>query len=376
MLPGGETAGVRAKAARGATRSRSAGGWSADLRRPAARRAPAPLRLPARAGRGAGELGRPEGHPARAGQRHLAVHVEDHPLDYASFEGEIPAGQYGAGTVEIWDRGTYELFEEKPDGGLTVRLAGERLQGTWTLVPAKLDGDEKNWLLLRKQDEAAPARRRAATTSPCSPRWRRRRRRAEVAVRVKWDGYRALAYVAAETCADEQARQRPHRRFASVARCPRARRAHARLRPRRRGLCARRAGALELQRHAAGLGPARLLRFDVLEIDGEPVADLPLREPGSASRAARPAADTSGSRRSSRTERRSTRGAGAGPRGIVAKKADSRYQPGRRTRDWLKVKTHLEQEFVVAGYEGEGRRAGRLGSLVLGVMRGRGRLCG
>src|SRR5215210_111209 len=101
----------------------------------------------------------PKGIPLEPGQRALAVHVEDHPLDYAAFEGEIPKGNYGAGTVEIWDSGTYELVEEKPDGGLTVRLHGERLEGTWTLVPAKLDGDPKNWLLIRKADrpdEAAP----------------------------------------------------------------------------------------------------------------------------------------------------------------------------------------------------------------------------
>ena len=76
----------------------------------------------------------PKGLPFRAGERHLAVHVEDHPLDYGSFEGEIPKGEYGAGTVEIWDRGTYELLEEKRDGGLTFRLDGERARGVWTLV--------------------------------------------------------------------------------------------------------------------------------------------------------------------------------------------------------------------------------------------------
>ena len=75
--------------------------------------------------------------PLEPGQRVLAVHVEDHPLDYATFEGEIPKGNYGAGTVEIWDSGTYELVEEKRDGGLTVRLHGKRLEGTWTLVPAQ-----------------------------------------------------------------------------------------------------------------------------------------------------------------------------------------------------------------------------------------------
>src|SRR4029079_18705459 len=68
----------------------------------------------------------PKGVPLEPGQRALAVHVEDHPLDYATFEGEIPKGNYGAGTVEVWDHGTYELLEEKADGGLTVRLAGSR----------------------------------------------------------------------------------------------------------------------------------------------------------------------------------------------------------------------------------------------------------
>ena len=66
----------------------------------------------------------PKGIPLEVGARHLAVHVEDHPLEYATFEGTIPAGEYGGGTVEIWDTGTYELTEVKRDGGLTVDLHG------------------------------------------------------------------------------------------------------------------------------------------------------------------------------------------------------------------------------------------------------------
>ena len=139
----------------------------------------------------------PKGIPLEPGARRLAVHVEDHPLDYADFEGEIPAGQYGAGTVEIWDRGTYELLEEKRDGGLTVRLDGERLRGTWALVPAKLSGEEENWLLIRKRDEAATGSRprpaqyvpMLATLVDEVPKgsgW---------LFEVKWDGYRALATV-------------------------------------------------------------------------------------------------------------------------------------------------------------------------------------
>src|SRR5215471_7471136 len=61
----------------------------------------------------------PKGVPLEPGQRVLAVHVEDHPLEYATFEGEIPQGEYGAGSVEVWDTGTYELLELKPDGKRT-----------------------------------------------------------------------------------------------------------------------------------------------------------------------------------------------------------------------------------------------------------------
>ena len=108
----------------------------------------------------------PKGVPLEPGQQHLAVHVEDHPLEYATFHGEIPKGQYGAGSVEIWDKGSYELVEEKPDGGLTVRLHGKKLDGTYALVPAHLSGDERNWLIIRKKDDAAPAARKPRRYQP------------------------------------------------------------------------------------------------------------------------------------------------------------------------------------------------------------------
>ena len=138
----------------------------------------------------------PKGVPLEPGQQHLAVHVEDHPLSYATFEGEIPAGNYGAGTVEIWDHGTYELVEEKANGGLTVRLHGERLDGLWTLVPARLGGDPKNWLIVRKKEaEATPQKPRVyrpmlatlAADVPAGEGW---------LFEVKWDGFRAIATIA------------------------------------------------------------------------------------------------------------------------------------------------------------------------------------
>ena len=71
----------------------------------------------------------PKGVPLEPGQQHLAVHVEDHPLDYATFEGEIPKGHTAPAPSRSGTSGTYELVEEKKDGGLTVRLHGKRLDG-------------------------------------------------------------------------------------------------------------------------------------------------------------------------------------------------------------------------------------------------------
>ena len=81
------------------------------------------------------------------GIRRLAVQVEDHPVDYANFEGTIPEGEYGAGTVEIWDRGTYKLIDRKEDK-LIVEINGNRLKGTYVLVRFK---EQKNWLFFKKK---------------------------------------------------------------------------------------------------------------------------------------------------------------------------------------------------------------------------------
>jgi DNA ligase D-like protein (predicted 3'-phosphoesterase) len=79
--------------------------------------------------------------------KRLAVQVEDHPVEYASFEGTIPEGEYGAGTVEIWDKGTYKLIDRKEDK-LIVEIDGAKLSGAYVLVRFK---DEKNWLFFKKK---------------------------------------------------------------------------------------------------------------------------------------------------------------------------------------------------------------------------------
>src|SRR4051794_9695867 len=92
----------------------------------------------------------PKGLPLEPGSRRRAIHTEDHPLQYLDFHGVIPRGQYGAGVMDIYDVGQWELLEESPSGSLTFRLEGERLHGTWTLAAARLEREEKNWLLIRQ----------------------------------------------------------------------------------------------------------------------------------------------------------------------------------------------------------------------------------
>ncbi len=89
----------------------------------------------------------PKEPPLIEGVKRLAVQVEDHPASYAGFEGTIPEGQYGAGTVEIWDHGTYKTLDRKEDK-LVIHISGQRLSGEYVLVRLK---DTKNWLFFKKK---------------------------------------------------------------------------------------------------------------------------------------------------------------------------------------------------------------------------------
>jgi bifunctional non-homologous end joining protein LigD len=313
----------------------------------------------------------PKGIPLEKGERHLAVHVEDHPLAYADFEGEIPKGEYGAGTVEIWDRGTYELLEEKRNGGLTVRLHGERLDGVWTLVPAKLDGNPKNWLILRKDVPEQTVRRYApmlassAATLPEGEEW---------AYEPKWDGFRAIVTVAGgEATLISRNGNDLTGRFAPVARAvvQAVRTPNAVVDGEIVALDHEGRSSFSLLQQ--GTGSLSLVLFDVLEIEGDQICDRPLRErrlrlEGLLDRTV-PSVLVSALFDDGEALLAAAREQGL--EGVVAKRIDSRYTPGRRSPDWRKVKVQSHQEFVIAGYtRGQGRRSVAFGSLVLAVHEG------
>src|SRR5947207_722448 len=115
----------------------------------------------------------PKGFPTRKGDKRLAVLVEDHPVEYGSFEGTIPPGNYGAGTVMLWDRGTYEASGDSPakaleQGKLHLTLKGSKLKGEWTLIRIRhpRDGsDKEQWLLLKSGSDVRPFSARAEDKS-------------------------------------------------------------------------------------------------------------------------------------------------------------------------------------------------------------------
>jgi DNA ligase D-like protein (predicted 3'-phosphoesterase) len=93
----------------------------------------------------------PKGPPDRPDVKRLAVQTEDHPIAYADFEGIIPEGMYGAGKVEIWDRGTYEPIEEG-EGKWVFRIMGDRLSGDYCLIRLRPKAGDKNWLFFKKKE--------------------------------------------------------------------------------------------------------------------------------------------------------------------------------------------------------------------------------
>ena len=118
----------------------------------------------------------PKGPSTDPSDKRLALPTEDHPMDYADFEGRIPEGEYGAGPVIVWDRGTYRNLQAEKDGTsmvdalrdghVEVWLEGQKLRGGYALVQADLDYEDDAWLLVKMDDEGADARRNPTSTEP------------------------------------------------------------------------------------------------------------------------------------------------------------------------------------------------------------------
>ncbi len=320
----------------------------------------------------------PKGLPFVRGERHLAVQTEDHPMEYGSFEGTIPQGHYGAGDVRIWDRGTYELLEWTDDK-VSVRLHGLRHGGEYHLVRTKAD-----WLVfLSREDPGRPAPAAPPDLAPMLA----------TAVpapfdRTGWwfepklDGVRTLVELRGQqvrlrsrTGRDQTATYSElahlERRIVAatalldgeiVAADERGRPSFERLQE-RIGLTEPR----EIQR-AARRTPVELYAFDLLWLDGRDLTGLPLTERRAALDGV--VLEGRGLRRIYAVEGHGIalfeRATELGFEGVVAKRASSRYRPGGRSPDWLKVKAVRRQDCVILGWTpGKGGRGGTFGALLV-----------
>ncbi|MEO8091751.1 MAG: non-homologous end-joining DNA ligase [bacterium] len=324
----------------------------------------------------------PRGIPPHPKENRLAVRTEDHPLEYLEFEGRIPAGQYGAGTMTIWDRGSYSA-EKFRDDKVIVSLHGERVRGTYALFPTKGD----NWMIHRMDPPTDPdrvpmpeggIRPMTATLSKRLPRdeegW---------AFELKWDGVRAIAY-----CEAGHFRLESRNLREITSQYPEVRPIAASLGARQtildgeivafsedgtpdfQALQGRmHLGSEAAVRRRAKETPVTYVIFDLLFCEGHDLCGLPYSErrqrlqalgldgPSWQTPAARP--------RDGRALLKLT--ADRGLEGVVAKRTESRYLPGRRSSSWLKVKNVESQDFVIGGWmPGEGSRSQTLGALLAG----------
>ncbi len=350
--------------------------------------------------------------------KHIAAHVEDHPLEYADFQGEIPAGEYGAGKVELWDRGTWEPLADPEKGmrkgELTFTLDGSRLRGRFHLVRMKprpgQRSSQDNWLLFKGHDEAERAGADAAAIEADTPPPTARRSTdppAEGATRarlprtqnpqlasvseqapagddriseIKFDGYRLLAWVE-----HGEARLMTRNGLDWTDRLPAVAREVARLKVEVAlldgelvALEENGASSFPMLQAALSAGHDNTLHFyafDLLHLNGWDLRQCPLVE---RKRVLHGVDGWRGMLRYSDHQR------GNAPamwreacrinlEGIVCKQANAPYQPGRG-RAWLKVKCLGREEFVVLGWTPpRGSRTG-LGSLHLGYYDNKGGL--
>ncbi len=328
----------------------------------------------------------PKGIPVDPKHNHLAVHTEDHPLEYLTFAGDIPAGEYGGGSMGVWDTGTYEThkWSEKE---VMVTFHGERVHGRYVLFRTR--GDQ--WMIHRMDPPDDPDRRTPpnalrpmlATLAAEHPRgdgW---------AFELKWDGIRAIGYVDGGRIrllsrnGNEVTKRYPELRRLGEALGARdvvldgeivafaeSGRPSFELLQRRMHVESE-ATIRKLAREI----PVTYVLFDLLWLDGHSTMDLPYAERrellrdlalNGASWQTPPNEVGDGATTIEVSER-------FGLEGVVAKRVDGRYESGRRSRGWLKVKNDTRQEFVVGGWQpGEKGRTGSIGSLLVGYYDERG----
>lgn len=319
----------------------------------------------------------PKGLPMNPKKNRLAVHVEDHPLSYIDFAGEIPAGNYGAGHVHIWDRGTYECHKFR-DNEVMVTLHGERACGKYVLFQT----NGKQWMIHRMDPPQDPNYTPLPQAMPpmLAKPGALPRNDGDYAYEIKWDGIRALVYVEGGRIRIESRNGRDitsqYPELRALGEQLGARPAlldgeivvlDAEGRPSFQALQGRMGVRGDYRVRSRGAAaPAVYMIFDLLHLDGRDMMArdyLTRRRELKKLKLAGPAWQTPAHHlgdgpamlQASRDKRLE---------GIVAKRLDSTYEAGKRTGAWLKIKLQQRQEFVIGGYVAGERH--EIGALLLG----------
>ncbi|MEA2656380.1 MAG: bifunctional non-ous end joining protein LigD [Chloroflexota bacterium] len=323
----------------------------------------------------------PKGVPPDPKKNHLAVHVEDHPVSYIDFAGDIPAGNYGAGSVSIWDAGTYDT-EKWSDREVMVVLHGKRVQGRYVLFRTR----GEDWMIHRMDPPQDPDRKPmpekiepmmaklgTAIPSPDST-W---------GFEFKWDGIRALAYAEGGTVrlmsrSGENITQR-YPEIHALGRAIGSREVildgeivalDEKGRPSFEEIQQRMGLTSESEvRRKMKVVPVTYMIFDLLWHDGRSLLTQKYLERRRSLAQLKLAGDSwqTPPFEEGGGQAMLEASAKAGLEGVMAKKLDSPYEPGRRSGAWVKVKNRNRQELVIGGWlEGEGKRRGYPGALLVG----------
>jgi bifunctional non-homologous end joining protein LigD len=372
------------------------------------------------------ELGRtlkswavPRGIPFTKGEKHLAVEVEDHPVSYIDFEGTIPKGQYGGGTVMVWDRGTYEPLSKAPtkeleSGKLHFVLNGSKLNGEWYLVRLR---DEKQWLLIKAGEDMKPVSKKSDDTSIASGKsmkelskgdrvWQSRpahkpsklvKRKSATPIprfvepmkaklvdrmpsgnwiyEIKFDGFRALALRGGSEARLLSRNEKDlGGKFTEVMDAVSALEVKdAIIDGEIVALDEKGRSSFQLLQ-AFEMGKERpplfYYAFDLLRLNGKDLLDLPIEE--RKAKLERLLKDSPGVIRYSASIEDADEGLlekarELGVEGLIGKRVGSRYEAGKRSGAWVKIKIQQQQEFVIGGYsDPEGTRK-YFGSILVGV---------
>ncbi len=350
----------------------------------------------------------PKGPSLNPADKRLAIQVEDHPFDYKDFEGIIPAGNYGAGTVMVWDEGTYEaiqqtkspkaaqqkvLLKQLRDGSLKFRLNGKKLKGEFALVRTKGHG-ENSWLLIKHRD-------RYASESPVTDKDRSVRTPTMPAsapkkpmpkdippmlatlvdkpfdekgwsYEIKWDGYRALAYLKNGKVSLRSRNNKSFDKYYPIYDALKKWSVNAVVDGEIVVLNEKgqsNFGDLQNWRSEAD-GTLVYYLFDLLWLESRDLTGLPLSERRALLQSIVPPGDILRFSEGFETGGKEffAKARQLGLEGIVAKRTDSLYIPGARTRDWLKIKAASRQEVVIGGFTRNADTPKLFSALLVGVF--------